>query len=371
MPPSSEGNAARKIVRVDLCPVEIPLTEPFAVSGGAPDTAGNVLVRVMLGDGSVGYGEAAPYEAVSGETQASTLAVLRGAADLLVGQDCGRWRALSAALKPVLSAAPAARCAGEQATVDALTRHLGLPLGDFFGGATASLVTDLTIPAGDVEHAVRSARRAAESGFGTVKVKVGASRWQSDVERVLAIADAVPGIRVVVDANAGYSLDQARQFLAAVLATDVRLSLFEQPTAAEDVKSLATLEREYGIPVCADESAHNAADVVRIVRLGGISSLNIKLMRFGVVDALDVIAMARSAGMSCTIGCMNESSVSISFSAALAAANYDTFTNVDLDAPLFMTQPVATGGITYSGETISLPTDAIGTGVDASRYFPG
>jgi L-Ala-D/L-Glu epimerase len=67
-----EGTAAaeraRMIARLDMAPITVRLTESFAISKGAVAAAQNVLVRVVLQDGSAGYGEAAPFEAITGET---------------------------------------------------------------------------------------------------------------------------------------------------------------------------------------------------------------------------------------------------------------------------------------------------------------
>jgi L-alanine-DL-glutamate epimerase-like enolase superfamily enzyme len=93
-------------------------------------------------------------------------------------------------------------------------------------------------------------------------------------------------------------------------------------------------------------------------------------MKFGVVDALDVLAVARSAGMTCMIGGMVETAVSMSFSAALAEAMQPLCGYVDLDTPLFMADGIIAGGMQYSGEVVSLPA-APGTGIDLEPWFAG
>ena len=70
---------ATDIVSVEADPIDIQLTEPFAIAGAAPTVAANVLVRITLADGTVGMGEAAPFEAVSGETQRGSLAAIEAA----------------------------------------------------------------------------------------------------------------------------------------------------------------------------------------------------------------------------------------------------------------------------------------------------
>lgn len=368
-----EGGAAaeraRAIARLDIAPVAVRLAESFAISKGAVGTAQNVLVRVVLQDGSAGYGEAAPFEVITGETQASTLAVLPSMIAAVTGRDAAAWRALAADLRSLFPAAAAARCAVEQAVVDALARHLGLSLPAFLGGSPHELMTDITIGVGDVRHSVESAHHAEASGFKTVKVKVGADSWELDVARVVAISAATPNLSIIVDGNAGFSRSQAHRFLEGVTGAGAAVILVEQPVAAPDIAGLAELERAHGIPVCADESVRCPEDALRVAGHGGISSVNVKLMKCGVADGLDIITIARSAGMSGMIGGMVETAVSMTFSAAVAAASYPFFSYIDLDTPLLMPRRFVRGGMRYSGPAVRLPGHAPGTGIDAAAHF--
>lgn len=359
----------RVITRFDISPMTLRLTEPFSISAGAPVEARNVLVRACLQDGSVGYGEAAPFEAITGESQASTISVLRDVAATIVGRDAAAWRVLAADLRNSLSASPAARCATEQAVIDALVRHLHVPLSSFFGGSPRDLITDITVPAKDIRASVDSARRALDAGFQTIKVKIAASHWKADVARIVAISRAAPGLAIIVDGNAGYSFAQARNFLRGVAAAGIELALVEQPIAAENVAGLAELGEEFRVPMCADESVRSPSDALRVVEVGGISVINVKLMKSGVADALDIIAVARSAGLSGMIGGMIESAVSMTFSAAMAAAFHPFFAYIDLDTPYFMQSEFSDGGVVYSGPHIHVRPDVVGTGIDAARYW--
>ena len=366
---STAAERTRTIARLDMVPITVPLAESFAIAKGAVATAQNVLVRAVLQDGSTGYGEAAPFEVITGETQASTLTALRGMIATVTGRDAAGWRVLAADLRSLCPEAAAARCAVEQAVVDALARHLGLSLPAFFGGSPHELMTDITIPVGDVRHSVESAHHAENSGFKTVKVKIGADDWELDVARVVAISRATPELSIIVDGNAGFSRSQTHRFLGSVAGAGAAVILVEQPVAAPDIAGLAELEREHGIPVCADESVRCPADAIRVAELGGISSVNVKLMKCGVADALDIISIARSAGMTGMIGGMVETAVSMTFSAAVAAASYPFFTYIDLDTPLLMPRKFVRGGMRYSGPAVRLPGHATGTGIDAAAHF--
>lgn len=366
---SSAAGRARTIARLDIAPIAVRLSESFAISKGAVATAQNALVRVVLQDGSAGYGEAAPFEVVTGETQASTLTALHGMIATVTGRDAAGWRSLAADLRRLRPEAAAARCAVEQAVVDALARHLGLSLPAFFGGFPHELITDITIGVGDVGHSVESAHHAEDAGFKTVKVKVGADDWEQDAARVVAISRATPELSIIVDGNAGFSRSQAHRFLGAVTGAGAAVILVEQPVAAPDIAGLAELERSHGIPVCADESVRCPEDAIRVAETGGISSVNVKLMKCGVADALDIITIARSAGMAGMIGGMVETAVSMTFSAAVAAASYPFFRYIDLDTPLLMPRTFVRGGIRYSGPSVHLAGHALGTGVDAAAHF--
>jgi len=366
---STAAERARTIARLDIAPIAVGLTESFAISKGTVATAQNVLVRVVLQDGSAGYGEAAPFEVITGETQDSTLGALQAMIATVTGRDAASWRVLAADLRSQLPGAAAARCAVEQAVVDALARHLGLSLPAFLGGVPHELMTDITIPVGDVRHSVEAAHHAEASGFKTVKVKIGADDWEVDVARVVAISQAAPELFIIVDGNAGFSRSQAHKFLDGVTGARAAVILAEQPIAAPDIAGLAELEREHGIPVCADESVRCPEDAIRVAECGGISSVNVKLMKCGVADALDIITIARAAGMTGMIGGMVETAVSMSFSAAVAAASYPFFSYIDLDTPLLMPKRFVRGGMRYSGPAVHLPEHALGTGVDAAAHF--
>ena len=61
------------IQRIEIWPIDVPITDPFVVATGARMTAQNLFMRVTLRDGTSGYGEARPFpkSAVRTENPAS------------------------------------------------------------------------------------------------------------------------------------------------------------------------------------------------------------------------------------------------------------------------------------------------------------
>jgi L-Ala-D/L-Glu epimerase len=354
---------ATDIVSIDAERIDIPLTEPFAIAGAAPAVAANVLVRVTLADGTLGIGEAAPFEAVSGETQRGSLAAIGAAGAWLVDQDVRRWRPLSARLAADLPGEPAARCALEVALLDALTRHHELPLWAFFGGAGTELSTDMTITAGSRDQAVAAARAIVARGIGAIKVKIGTLSPAEDAERLEAVHRAAPQAKLTADANGGYSPGDAILFLERLNALKVPLDLFEQPVDPHSWLDFMRKKPESSVTICADESARSASEVLELVRNDAIDAVNIKPMKTGVVEAIAIWSLARSAGLELMIGGMIESPLAMSFSAHLAAG-LGGFRYVDLDTPMFMEEHPFRGGFEQRGSLLSVAHVEAGHGVE-------
>lgn len=353
------------IVDVTAVPFDIELNEPFGIATGVQHVAANVLVTVTLSDGSRGIGEAAPFPAVNGETQSAVLLAIAVARPALLGLDATRWRRAAAVAREALPVTPTARAGFESALMDALCRRFHTSLWSFFGGAEATLESDMTIPTGSAEHAERAARRAGSAGFATLKVKVGGVAVDDDRARLAAIARAAPSARLVLDANASLSAEAALELLAGMGALRSRVSLFEQPTAKGDLDGLRTVRERGGVLVAADESACSAADVLELTRARAVDVINVKTMKSGIVEAMAMIACARAAGLGLMIGGMVETKLSMTVSACLAAGS-GGFTYVDLDTPWFMKGAPTEGGWLEQGATLRVDQIASGHGVSVN-----
>jgi L-Ala-D/L-Glu epimerase len=360
--------AACRIVSVDTEVLELELTEPFGISGGSQDRAAFVLVRVVLEDGTFGLGEAAPLPAYNGERIEDALRAIDAARPRLVGANARAWRQRALELRGPAPGSGSARCAIETAICDGLARQAGMSLYEWFGGCEpAGLVTDVTIPIVSAENALRAAERWSAAGFRTLKVKIGSD---ADLARILAVHTGAPEAALVLDANAGLSASEAIDLLDALAREGVSVALFEQPVAAGDWAGLEQVGARVRLGL--DESVVTARDALEAVRrLGAPHAINVKLMKSGIAEALDIVATARAGGMSLMIGGMLESSLAMSTSACFAAG-LGGFEFVDLDTPLFMLHSPLDGGFALRADHIDVSVIQLGHGVELAsvRHAP-
>ncbi len=124
---------------------------------------------------------------------------------------------------------------------------------------------------------------------------------------------------------------------------DMRPLLLEQPVHKDDYAGLRYVMQHTTVPIAIDESATRPAEVARLLMQEAANVVNIKLMKHGIVDALDIAALSRSWHAQLMIGSMIESRLAISAAAHLAAG-LGGFRFVDLDTPMLMTEDPFIGG---------------------------
>ncbi len=350
------------IQSISVEPLTIPLLEPFTISTGSVSEARNVLITVTLGDGSIGYGECAPFPPSTGESQETALAAAFGCIELLQGRDASSWRVLSKLIRSVYYAQTTV-CAGiEMAILDALTRSYGIPLYVFLGGARTNVETDMSIPMVTPEHAYELAQDTVKRNITRIKIKVGGD-LREDVDRVEAVRSGAPQLGIILDANQGYTPGQALLCLEALDDRDVRPLLMEQPVHKDDYEGLRYVTQHTTVPIAADESASNAAAVARLIKMGAVNVVNIKLMKAGILEALDIASTCRVNHIGLMIGAMIESRLAIAAAAHLAAG-LDGFSFIDLDTPMLLTEDPFTGGYEQRGGIYDVSSVKSGLGIE-------
>ncbi len=309
-----------------------PLRAAFAISRGSR-TEAHVVVVELEAEGARGRGECLPY-ARYGETVEGVIATIEAQrAAFARGLD---RTALQAALPP-----GAARNALDCALWDWEAKRKGTSVAALAGLAPPGPLTTCYTLSLDAPEAMGRAA-AANAHRPVLKLKV---TGEGDLERVAAVHANAPKARLVVDANEGWTAEQYACF-APDLAR-MRVEMIEQPLPAKADAALAGVN--HPIPVCADESCHDAASLAHLV--GRYEMINIELDKTGgLTEALALKRAAEAKGLGIMVGCMIATSLSLA-PAMLVAQGARV---VDLDGPLLLAAD-RTPGLRYEGSTVYPP----------------
>ncbi|XP_006341573.1 L-Ala-D/L-amino acid epimerase [Solanum tuberosum] len=338
-------------------PLNVPLIAPFTIASSRLDKVENVAIRVELSNGCVGWGEAPILPFVTAEDQATALAKAAEACEFLKQS---REMTLNLALTKIGDVLPghdfaSVRAGVEMALIDAAANSIGIPLWRLFGGVSNAISTDITIPIVSPMEASELASKYRKQGFKTLKLKVG-KNLNGDIEVLQSIRAAHPDCLFILDANEGYTANEAIKVLEKLHEMDVTPVLFEQPVHRDDWEGLGHVSQiakdKYGVSVAADESCRSLVDAKKIVQESLADVINIKLAKVGVLGALEIIDLVRPSGLNLMIGGMVETRLAMGFAGHLAAG-LGCFKFIDLDTPLLLAEDPVFGGYEASGPDYS------------------
>ena len=340
------------------------LAEAYVIAYEAVESACNVLVRVETDGGVVGFGCAAPDQPVTGETAETVEAAISNVVEpVLRGCDPVRWSAALEEAKRVVFASPAALAAVDMALFDIVGKVAGLPVWKLLGGYRESIATSVTIGILPEAETVAAAKRWLARGFRCLKIK-GGHDVEDDIARILKVREAVgPEIELRFDANQGYTVDEARQFVERT--RSAKLELLEQPTPKGEPELLGEVARSVSIPVMADESLMTLRDAFRLARNEFVDMVNIKLMKVGgIAEALHVNSVARAARLEAMVSCMDEAGLAIAAGLHFALARPNVV-YADLDGHIDLVgDPTKDAVVLRDGELRATELPGLGCNVE-------
>ncbi len=275
---------------IRLSRLAVPLAAPYKLAFGAVTRFDTILVRLTV-QGREGLGEAT---------------ILNGYTDETIEQVWPRAMALARRL-PGLSAA-AARNLIDRDLPDAPFTATGflsaVEMGD--NHPVLSVQESVRVPllfgvnAADPAGIEAEIDAALAQGYGTLKIKVGFA-VEADLQRVRLIQRVNRGRATLrIDANQGYSRDEACVFARNL--DPESIELLEQPCAAEDWDGLEAVAKVSAIPLMLDESIYHERDIERAAGIGA-SFVKLKLMKFGSLGRLEAgLQRIRALGMEPVLG---------------------------------------------------------------------
>ena len=305
---------------------DLELTHTWTIARGSEKTS-QVLLLELSDDATSGLGESAPIARYHESVDTVEAFCRRVDPTNLSFTDVpGSMKYLDT----VAAGNRAAKCALNLALLDGAAKRAGKPLYDFLGLGFRDNhhVTSFSIGI-DKPEIIRKKVQAVEK-YPVLKLKIGVP----DEKTILAtLREVAPTKPVRVDANEGWKTKEEALEKTEWLAGDGHIQFIEQPMPSNtNPKDLAWLKERSPLPLFADESYHDAEDVIRCA--GCYHGVNVKLVKAGGVSAgFDALSAARKHGLKTMIGCMIETSVLISAAAHLA----ELCDYLDIDGNLLIT----------------------------------
>ena len=296
-------------MRLQLHRFRLNKAVPLAISRGTTTAVDHLLVQVE-DQGLVGRGETGGFD--TGHRQFSTAAIAAELEALAPRLEALCPEPLQA-LDPLLDGlSPPARCGLDLALHDWWGQRLGQPLHRLWGlDPAACVATSVTLGLGTVPAVLaRLERWRQQLPASRVKLKLGSpdglDHDRALVEAVAAALGAAEELQV--DANGGWDLAGAQRMIPWLAERGV--VLVEQPLppqadAAADTAGFAALRGLAPIPVVADESCWDLADLLRLAPV--VDGINIKLVKCGGLGpGLLMARTARRLGLGVMLGCYSD-----------------------------------------------------------------
>ncbi|NKB61346.1 MAG: dipeptide epimerase [Gammaproteobacteria bacterium] len=326
---------------------------PLAISRGVSTGSDNLFVSIQH-QGFTGWGELSPGKTEGARTaeeaqQALSQFFQPEFANLSIHEiyDLGREQQLPACAQAAL----------DIALWDWLGKKANLPLHRLLGLGKPTVPTSVTIGINPPEVvAERVPLLLNGTGIKSLKIKLGSPEGiEADQAMFQQVVESTRGhdVKLRVDANGGWSTDQAI-FMMKWL-SERNTDYVEQPLKEGQESELPAIYKNRPLPIYLDESCRFSGDIPKWAHT--VDGVNMKLMKCGgITEALRITAVARAFGLKTMIGCMGESSMSISAAAAITAL----LDHIDLDSQLNLKPDPCSGAQLIDG--VITPNDLPGHG---------
>ncbi|XZE20762.1 mandelate racemase/muconate lactonizing enzyme family protein [Pirellulaceae bacterium SH449] len=332
----------------------------LTISRGKASSSCSVIIK-LENQGVVGLGEAAEFDIPGHEEKLDRiLQDLEAAKSIVADLDPMQRVVVEQALKQT-NIGNSVRNAIDMALYDWAGKKLGVPVWKLLGlSPTPRAPISVTVGINSPDAAIdRLKAWQALGNIRGVKVKLGSPHGiDADKNMLDAIRTQVSdNVYIGIDANGGWNLEQAVAMSGWLKERSV--VHMEQPLAPEDHASFPELFHRSSLPIFLDESCCSAQDVQRFS--GCCHGVNIKLTKCGgLTEALRMIAVAQSLGLSTMVGCYGNTC--LGNAAAHHLASMIDF--IDLDSHLNLLDDPTSGMEFYDGYLVNSQKPGLGIDYD-------
>ncbi|MEM7130851.1 MAG: o-succinylbenzoate synthase [Chloroflexota bacterium] len=343
-----------KIERIELRTIHLPYVSPFETSGWRELGRYPIIVRIDA-DGVTGWGETAvgTHPFYSEECTATCWVVMRDylipmllEADLSGPEDVPEVYAKVRGNRMAKSGL-------EFAAWDLFARMKGVSLASMLGGTRDKVEVGVSVGIQpDIDTLIKVVGDYIDDGYQRIKLKIKPG-W--DIEPTRAIRTNWPDLKLQVDANSIYTLEDATH-LAQL--DEFNLLLIEQPLPHDDIFDHAKLNQQINAPLCLDESIVSPDHCRWAIEMDACDIINIKPSRIGgFVDSIKIHDMCQAAGWPVWHGGMLETGIGRVGNVALASLpNFSLPGDISAN-DRYYAQDIVTNPFTLNDDsTLTVPT---------------
>jgi len=305
-----------KIDSITLHHLSMPLVSPFETSFGRETDRECVLIEVKS-EGLTGYGEcvATRDPGYNYETTGTAIHILKDfIVPLILGRDvkdAADFQSLASSIRGHCLA----KAGVEMALWDLLGKRENKSLREMLGGVRDKVEVGVSVGIQpSAQSLVKTVADYVSQGYARIKIKIKPGR---DVEDASAVRREFPNIRLQVDANSAYSLDD---FQVLKPLDELNLLLIEQPLFEDDIWDHHKLQEQFKTPICLDESIVSPRHARYAIEMNACRVINIKAGRLGgLSQAVMVHDLCKEVSMPVWCGGMLETGIGRASNVALAS----------------------------------------------------
>ena len=345
-----------QIKEVVLRELRMKLVTPFETSSMRTDVRRIVLVEVNV-EGVNGWGECVAGEtpAYSPETTETAWHILRDHLWPLMKERKFAAAADVWALLDGVRGHNMAKAGLETAVWDAEAKQRGVPLAKMLGGTRDEIASGVSVGIKEsLDELVAAVRKELAAGYQRIKIKIKPGK---DLEQVKRLRQEFPRIKLMVDANSAYTL----QDLPLLQQLDAfHLMMIEQPLGWDDLYGHVDLQKKLQTPICLDECIHTFEQAEAAIALGACKIINIKTGRVGgytVAKKIHDLCQAKQVPVWC--GGMLESGIGRAHNIAISTLPNFTLPGDVTASKRYWNEDIIEPEVTVSAQgTIRVPTGA-------------
>jgi len=305
-----------KIDSVTLHHLSMPLVSSFETSFGRETDRECVLVEIKS-EGLTGYGEcvATRDPGYNYETTGTVIHILKDfVIPLMLGKDIKDAVDFQNLVSGIRGHG-LAKAGVEMALWDLTGKRENKSLCELLGGVREKVEVGVSIGIQEsAQGLVRSVTGYVDQGYARVKIKIKPGR---DLEDASAVRKEFPNLRLQVDANSAYSLDDIKILKPL---DKLNLLLIEQPLFEDDIWDHHKLQEQFETPICLDESIISPRHARYAIEMNACRVINIKAGRLGgLSQAVMTHDLCQEVSMPVWCGGMLETGIGRASNIALAS----------------------------------------------------